>query len=58
MRECFSKVLLLLEGRIDDDAKFALFIDKYSHFEVLKYFVRSYAPSQTLAFKGSKFLSA
>ena len=57
MRECFSKVLLLLEGRIDDVAKSALFIDKYSHFEVLKYFVRSSAPSHTLAFKGSKFLS-
>ena len=50
-------MLPLLEDRTDDNGERAVYNDEYSHFEVLKYFVRNSAPSLTLAFKGSKLLS-
>ena len=60
MSGCFPKLLPLLEVKIDeeDNAQRVALTDEYSHFEVLKYFLRNSTPSLTLAFKRSKHLSA
>ena len=47
-----------IKGRINNNAECAFFTDNHLHFEVLKYFVWNSAPTQILAFKRSKFLSA